>query len=296
MKRILITGAEGFVASYLSKELTGDYELAGGYFIKRQLPYPSFFLDVTDYKAVEDVLNRNSYDAVFHLAGQSSAKVARVDYYETYRINVQGALNLAEAIAKNDLKTRLIFISTSDVYGIPLYLPIDEKHPLSPQNAYSHSKKMAEEILLKYTEKGLDLVIARSFNHTGVGQTNNFFIPSIIEQVKNTESKGIIRAGDLSIARDFSDVRDIAKAYRELIHIQPSIYNISSGNAVKLIDIAEYIIKKSSKEISIVKSKDLVRHGEPKEFYGSSDVFRKITGWKSEYSVFDTIDWMMNNV
>lgn len=174
MKRVLITGAEGFVAKYLYEEIKDLCEVRGGFFIKKELPYESFYLDVTDHSSVKVAVRDGGYDAIYHLAGQSSAKTAKTNFFDTYRINVLGALNIAEAVTSLSLKTRVIFISTSDVYGVPMYLPVDEKHPVSPLNAYSHSKLLSEEILRSYAGKGLDLVIARSFNHTGRGQTSNF--------------------------------------------------------------------------------------------------------------------------
>ena len=295
MKRILITGAEGFVAEYLYQELKDSYETEGCYFIKKQLPYKSRFLDATNYAEVEKTVTENPFDCIFHLAGQSSAKVAKENFYDTYRINILGALNFAEAITKANLKTRFIFISTSDVYGIPKYLPVDEKHPVSPLNAYSDSKRMAEDILKKYAEKNLNLVIARSFNHTGKNQTANFFIPSVIEQVKKAKDKDVIFTGNLLLSRDLSDVRDVVSAYKSLIDIEGGIYNVSSEKPVLLKEIVEYIIKKSQKKITAEKNPDLVRKGEPKEFYGSSVLLRRKIGWKRKYSIFDTIDWMMKD-
>ncbi|MGE3062738.1 MAG: NAD-dependent epimerase/dehydratase family protein [bacterium] len=295
MKKILITGAEGFVASYLSEELKNDFEIEGGYFIKKNLPIKSFFLDVTEFSQVEEKIREGSYDAIFHLAGQSSAKIAKVNSYDTYRINIFGALNLAEAIIRHSIKTRLLFISTSDVYGNPKYLPVDENHPVSPLNAYSHSKLLAEDVLLGYSRKNLDLVIARSFNHTGVGQTVNFFIPSMIEQVKNSADGGTIHAGDLSLSRDFSDVRDVVNAYRKLLSVEKGIYNISSESSIKLSEIVNYIIKKSSKKINVKQRPDLIREGEPAEFYGTAAKLKSRIEWKRERTIFDTIDWMMSD-
>lgn len=295
MKKILITGAEGFVAGYLYEELKKNYEIEGCYFIKKDLAYKTYFLDATESAAVDKIVKEGQYDCIFHLAGQSSAKVAKNNYYDTYRINIIGALNFADAVVRESAKTRLIFISTSDVYGTPKYLPIDEKHPLSPLNAYSDSKRMAEEILKKYTEKNLNLVIARSFNHTGRNQTVNFFIPSIIEQVKKAKNGDAIQTGNLSLLRDFSDVRDIVSAYKLLIEIESGIYNISSEKGTSLKEIVEYIIKKSKKTVNIEKNPDLVRKGEPKEFYGSSVLLKRKTGWKRKHDLFETIDWMMKD-
>jgi len=295
MKKILITGAEGFVAEYLYNELKDSYNIEGTYFLRHNIPYKSYFLDVMDYSEVEKRVSSGSYDSIFHLAGQSSAKVAKNNFYDTYRINILGALNFAEAITKLKLKTRFIFISTSDVYGTPKYLPIDEKHPLSPLNAYSDSKRMAEEILKKYTEKQLNLVITRAFNHTGRNQTTNFFIPSIIQQVKNIKDKGTIQTGNLSLARDFSDVRDVVSAYKSLIEIERGIYNISSEKSIPLREIVDYVIKKSKKEITIEEKAELIRKGEPKDFYGSSVLIKRKTGWKRKYNLFDTIDWMIKD-
>lgn len=295
MKSVLITGAEGFVAKYLYEEIKDLCEVRGGFFIKKELPYESFYLDVTDHSSVNVAVRDGGYDAIYHLAGQSSAKTAKTNFFDTYRINVLGALNIAEAVTSLSLKTRVIFISTSDVYGVPMYLPVDEKHPVSPLNAYSHSKLLSEEILRSYAGKGLDLVIARSFNHTGRGQTSNFFIPSMVEQVLNAENGGTIYTGDLSVKRDFSDVRDIVRAYRELLNVKSGLYNVSSGKSVMLKEILDYIIRLSGKEVHPQTNGELLRKGEPSEFVGSSELLRNAAGWMPKRNIFETIEWMMND-
>lgn len=293
MKNVLITGSEGFVGGYLYQEIKDICNVTGTYFIKTETPFNSFYLDFTDKKKVDDFFLKNQFDIIYHLAGQSSGGFSIKNPYETYFINVNGMLNILEAVRKTKSDTKIIFASSADVYGYPEYLPIDENHPLKPLNPYASSKFVCEEIAQNYSKnQNMDIVITRAFNHTGRNQNNNFFIPSLIENIKKANDKDTIKTGNLNILRDFSDVRDIVKGYRNIIDCHSGIYNLSSDKPVLLADIADYLVKKSNKNLFIEQDINLIRANEPKEFYGSSEKFRRISGWSSLFTIFETLDWM----
>ncbi|MEO0288748.1 MAG: GDP-mannose 4,6-dehydratase [candidate division WOR-3 bacterium] len=294
MKRVLITGAEGFVASYLYKVLKDKYLVEGTYFVDRFLEYPSYKLDLTDKKSVFDFLEKNEYDYIFHLAGQSSTKVSLNDPYLTYFVNINSTLNIIESLRLNKRKTKFLFISTSDVYGIPQYLPIDEKHPLNPQNPYSISKKICEEMIKSYERFGLDYVIIRAFNHIGVGQNENFFIPSLIKKIMESDN-GIVKVGNLNLKRDFTDVRDMVYAYSLAIDLERGVYNICSGKSFLLKDIAEYLVKISGKKIHFQVDESLLRKNEPEEFFGNCDLFKSLTGYKNKYTIEESLKWIFES-
>ncbi|MEJ5307645.1 MAG: GDP-mannose 4,6-dehydratase [candidate division WOR-3 bacterium] len=294
MKKVLITGAEGFVASYLYEVLKDKYIVEGTYFVDKFLEYTSYKLDLTDKKRVLEFFEKNEYDYIFHLAGQSSTKVSLNDPYLTYFVNINSTLNIIESLRVNRRKTKFLFVSTSDVYGIPEYLPIDEKHPLNPQNPYSISKKICEEMIKSYDKFGLDYVIIRAFNHIGVGQNENFFIPSLIKKIIESND-GIVKVGNLDLKRDFTDVRDMVYAYSLAMDLEKGVYNICSGKSFLLRDIAEYIVKISGKKIHFQVDDSLLRKNEPEEFFGSCELFKSLTGYKNRYSIEESLKWIFES-
>uniref|UniRef100_A0A7C3J6A1 NAD-dependent epimerase/dehydratase family protein n=1 Tax=candidate division WOR-3 bacterium TaxID=2052148 RepID=A0A7C3J6A1_UNCW3 len=294
MKKVLITGAEGFVASFLYKVLKEKYDVEGTYFVEKDLGYKSYKLDLTDKKNVFEFFEKNSYDFIFHLAGQSSTKVSLKDPYLTYNVNINSTLNILESLRLYQSKTKFIFISTSDVYGLPKYLPIDEKHPTNPQNPYSNSKKICEEIIESYERFGINYIIIRAFNHIGVGQNENFFIPSLIRKIKETQD-GKVKVGNLNLKRDFTDVRDMVYAYSLSMELKNGIYNICSGKSYSLKYIADYLVKLSGKNITFETDESLLRKNEPEEFFGDLELFRSITGYKNRYSIEESLKWIFEN-
>lgn len=294
MKKVLITGAEGFVASYLHEVLKDKYIVEGTYFLDKFLEYKSYKLDLTDKKRVFEFFEKNKYDYIFHLAGQSSTKVALNDPYLTYYVNINSALNIIESLRLNKMRTKFLFISTSDVYGIPIYLPIDEKHPLNPQNPYSISKKICEEIIKSYEKFELDYVIIRAFNHIGVGQNENFFIPSLIKKIIESND-GIVKVGNLDLRRDFTDVRDMVYAYSLAMGLEKGIYNICSGKSFLLRDIADYLVKISGKKVQFQTDSSLLRKNEPEEFFGSCELFKSLTGYENKYSIEESLKWIFES-
>lgn len=291
MKKVLITGAEGFVASYLYEVLKDKYEVEGTYFIEKDLGYTSYKLDLTDKKNVFQFFEKNVYDYIFHLAGQSSTKISLKDPFLTYNVNLNSTLNILESLRSKERKTKLIFISTSDVYGKPHYLPIDEKHPLNPQNPYSNSKKICEDLIKSYGDFGVNHIIIRAFNHIGVGQNENFFIPSLVKKILSSKN-GVVKVGNLYLKRDFTDVRDMVYAYFLSMNLENGIYNISSGKSYLLKDIADYLVKISGKKITFKVDESLLRKNEPEEFYGNSELFRSLTGFKNRFSIEESLQWI----
>ncbi|HAF07612.1 MAG: GDP-mannose 4,6-dehydratase [bacterium] len=294
MKKVLITGAEGFVASYLYKILKEKYDVEGTYLVEKDLGYTSYKLDLTDKKSVFEFFEKNYYDFIFHLAGQSSTRVSLKNPYLTYNVNINSTLNIIESLRSYQRKTKFIFISTSDVYGIPKYLPIDEKHPVNPQNPYSISKKICEDIIQSYEMFGLNYIIIRAFNHIGVGQNENFFIPSLVRKIKETQD-GKVKVGNLNLKRDFTDVRDMVYAYSLAMELKNGIYNICSGKSYSLKYIADYLAKLSGKKITFEIDGSLLRKNEPEEFLGSMGLFKSITGYRNRYSLEETLKWIFDN-
>ncbi|MCX7680023.1 MAG: GDP-mannose 4,6-dehydratase, partial [Spirochaetes bacterium] len=209
--KILITGINGFVGKHLREILTQlSYQVWGVDYISQSEEV--FSVDICNKLQMEEIVNRIKPDCVYHLAAASFVDDQNVD--AIYDVNVKGTLNVLASCCTLDKLPRFIFISSSQVYGnVPDELqPIVEDMPLNPVNHYGASKAIGEMLVKLYsTEYGLEYVIFRPFNHTGVGQNEIFVILKIIKAFK--ENLRCIELGNIDVERDFCDVRDVVRAY-----------------------------------------------------------------------------------
>ena len=296
MKKLLITGAEGFVGHYLIEQLKNKYNILATYFLEKDFEVQSVYLDISDLESLNKYVTDYRPDIICHLAAQSSGGVSYNNPYQTYSINVLGTANILECIRTASNNIRLFIPSSSDVYGIPNYLPIDEKHPLNPTNPYSSSKMIAEQITMQYVmHYDLDAVLSRSFNHTGIGQDEKFFVPTVIRKIRNAKDGDTITMGNIAIMRDFLDVRDMVRAYELLLESAPGIYNVAANDPTVLNDIVEFVIKLSGKHINIKIDPDKVRKNENLRLFGTFEKLKKETGWEPKISINETLEWMYKN-
>ena len=217
---VLVTGSAGFIGRHLTKEL----ELAGACVIGCDMVNGWDLTDRDVFKKIE------SADMVFHLAARASVPLSWKDPKETARINVQGTENILEYCRINDV-TKLVFPSTY-VYGIPEYLPVDEKHPINPSNPYAQSKLDGEALCSEYSkEQGISCTILRPFNIFGPGQNMDFLIPTIISQLK----KGIVQLADPEPKRDLLYLKDAVRAFMasnlDYLAIGPFLAKGATGTA-----------------------------------------------------------------
>jgi GDP-4-dehydro-6-deoxy-D-mannose reductase len=249
----LITGINGFVGPYLREELESSGILVYGLDITGD-GKKIFQCDITDSDSVQSVISRIRPDLVFHLAGFSSVAKSFENPELCFRINVDGTKNLLDAIIMARINPRILIISSSEVYGRPEYNPIDENHPLKPVSPYGESRQNQEILCMDYIKRhDLKIIISRSFNHTGPNQSETFVIPSFRKQILEAKDGDEILVGNLDIIRDFSDVRDVVKAYRALLESGEigEVYNIGSGHAYHLGKVLKKMILESGKKLSV---------------------------------------------
>ena len=270
-KIALITGINGFVGPYLKDELNSN-----GYDVysidlnetSNQSGHKIIRCDLTDFDSVYNAISKIKPDVIFHLAGFSSVAKSFENPEICFKINVDGTKNLLDAVIKAGINPKILVISSSEVYGKPKYNPIDESHPLNPISPYGESRVKQEKLCLEYIKKhNLKIIISRSFNHTGPNQPETFVIPSFKKQIRDAKDGDIISVGNLDVVRDFSDVRDVVKAYCILLkkgHIG-EIYNVGSGNAYKLREVLDTLIKKSGKTLIIQVDKERYRKADIEE-------------------------------
>lgn len=287
-KRVLVTGAGGFTGRYVCQELckygfepfglTTDGDLAG----RR--------VDIVNYEEVLASVETVKPDYVIHLAG--IAYVGHGDPSDFYRVNVIGTRNLLEALKKTGtVKGKVILASSANVYGNRYGdRLLTEDLPVAPVNDYGVSKA-AMELLANLYAGDLPIVIARPFNYTGVGQSENFLVPKIVKGFR--ERAGELNLGNLNIARDFSDVRDIAKIYRIMLRTEfVGIVNFCSGKAYKLMDIVDMCRSLTGYNLMVKSSADFERKNEINTVRGSSKIFDKAVGYVNRFELGKTIEWM----
>lgn len=286
---IAVTGASGFIGSYLCRQLSDNGYNVIPIFSKADgdVKGPGRKCDITDSKSILDAV-RDS-DIVVHLAAISNPSKCTEDFESAYKINVEGTRNMITATASK----RLIFISSSHVYGRSVNNEgiCSELDPLSGRTAYAITKVLGETLCNNYCwNYGHKIQIARLFNIFGEGQPISYVIPSVTYQAIS-QSKIIIR--NMRIVRDFLYISDATKALISLIDREensyPQVYNVSSANPIPISRIIEYV----SKRVKGVAVEDLsVEDSEPPTVVGTNDKLRDI-GWRQETSLYEGLDRMM---
>ncbi|MBU4186528.1 MAG: GDP-mannose 4,6-dehydratase, partial [Proteobacteria bacterium] len=255
MTKALITGSSGFVGAHLWDHLSSlGFEVHGmdRTNTNNKKNNNTFTCDLLDVENLSRIITKISPDYVFHLAAQSSVKDSWENPELTYNVNVNGTKNLLDAIEGAGIKSRILVISSSQVYGAPRKVPISESHPLKPSNPYAKSKLEQEKLCGDYA---LDIVISRSFNHTGPGQSPSFVCSDFARQIADIK-KGLkeptMRTGNLKSERDFTDVRDIVRAYQSALEkCSPGgIYNICSGQGYSAKEILDLLMEVSGVDMS----------------------------------------------
>ncbi|OYO31204.1 NAD-dependent 4,6-dehydratase LegB [Janthinobacterium sp. PC23-8] len=310
-KKVLITGADGFIGSHLTELLVRE-----GYQVKALSQYNSFnnwgwLEDVNCIKEIEvlsgDVRDPHyckhitkDVDIVFHLAALIAipySYVAPDSYVDT---NVKGTLNICQAALENGVE-RVIHTSTSEVYGTALYVPIDEKHPLQAQSPYSASKIGADAMAMSfYNAFHLPLTIARPFNTYGPRQSARAVIPTIIGQIASGKKE--IKLGDVTPTRDFNYVADTCRGFLELARSEKVIgetVNIGSNFEISVGDTLNLIRELMGSDVEFITDEQRLRPEKSEVFrlWCDNAKIRSLTGFEPEYNIRDglkaTIEWFL---
>lgn len=311
MKKVLVTGADGFVGSHLTELLVSQ-----GYEVKALTQYNSFnnwgWLENVNCKSDIEILSGDIRDLsfcksmtknvemIFHLAALIAipySYVASSSYVET---NIKGTLNICQAAKENGI-SRLIHTSTSEVYGTAQYVPIDERHPLQPQSPYSATKIAADAMVLSYYNSfQIPITIARPFNIYGPRQSARAIIPTIITQIASGKKE--IKLGDVSPTRDFNYVEDCCRAFIMLAESKKTIgetLNIGSNYEISIADTLKLIKELMSSNVTFVNEEQRIRPEKSEVFrlWCDNKKISELVGYKPQVNIRDglkkTIDWMI---
>lgn len=312
---ILITGGTGFAGSHLVEELksqgytnihvtsfSGENEYLADLIGATSI----HSLDLNDKNATQELIKRLQPDQIYHLAALAFVGKSFDEADRVLNNNITIQQNVLLAIRDHCKKARLLVVGSAEEYGVSVSedeIPVAENHPFRPINPYAVSKICQDMLSYSYyVSYGLDIVIVRPFNHIGERQSTDFAVPAFTRQIVAIEKgeQKELKVGDLSTIRDFTDVKDMVKAYSIVMNNGKSgeAYNIGSGIGVKMSDIVDMLLQLSTKQIQIVKDESRLRpHDIPKMIADNN----KMTslGWKPEHTLDETlqriITWYRNN-
>ncbi len=307
--RVLITGMNGFAGTALCEYLLqkthwmliGVSSKTSGDRVNTRIQW--WQIDLRDPEPIRRLLRYERPDIIIHLAAQASVPQSWEDPWATYQVNVQGTLNLFEAIIKNRLTPRVVVVGSNEVYGAPIapeYLPFTEKHLLRPNNPYGVSKVTQETMAMQYRySHGLDVVVARPFNHIGPGQKPTYVVSNFASQIAEIEAgkrEPVMAVGNMSAQRDFTDVRDTIRGYYQILRLADSgrVYNVCSGIPRSIQSVFDQMMQMSKVKIDV--------HNDPAKFrvidtpisYGDNSLITQEIGWQPQIPFEQTLTDILN--
>ncbi len=310
--KALVTGAGGFIGSHLTELLTER-----GFEVKALVRYSSqdrwgwldyvktdvevIRGDIRDFDSVKKMVE--DVDVIFHLA----ALIGIPYSYETpiayIRTNVEGTYNILEAAKMSGKISRIVHVSSSEVYGTAQYIPIDEKHPYNPQSPYAATKVAADMLVLTYYRSfDLPVTIVRPFNTFGPRQSLRAVIPTIITQ---TIKNGVVRLGNLSTKRDFLYVKDTVRGIIEVgLHEKTigDVFNIGTGRSFAISEVVDMVSKIHGKPVKVIEEEERIRppKSEVEVLECNFGKAKELTGWEPHYSfeeaLKETYLWFQENL
>jgi GDP-4-dehydro-6-deoxy-D-mannose reductase len=296
---VLITGASGFAGGHLVEHLTGPHEIVCW---SRTGPRPELArladwhtIDLLDRDRVRRAIANLRPAVVFHLAGAPQVAESWRDSAKPLEENVLATQHLLDAIRRAGLTCRVLVTGSATVYA-PSDSPIKEGHTIAPANPYAVSKLAQEQLSMRaFQDDGLDIVIVRPFNHTGPRQPPTFVAPGMARQIAMIErglSEPVIHVGNLEPRRDFTDVRDVVRAYSALITLGQTgeTYNVGSGIGRSIRALLDALLSRSEVEIRVETDVARLRPTETAALVAETSRLRTTTGWRPEISFESMLD------
>lgn len=300
MKRVLVTGANGFAGRRLAAHLSSlGYEVIG---CDRSAAPGMIACDISDPNSVALLAGQaGRLDGIFHLAAMTFVPDSVANPGLAEAINLSGTKLLVEQFMSSAPESRFLFVSSSEVYGPPQSLPVTESHPINPQNPYAASKASADDYCATASRSGQhDIVRVRPFNHSGAGQSESFVLSSFSRQVARIEAgldPAVIRVGNLDAARDFSHVDDVVRGYALAFEKGDTgaVYNVCSGKSVRMGSALEALLERTDTPIEIEVDPQLYRPLDVPEIRGDHGRLTKVTGWMPERNLTHILDDLLHD-
>lgn len=289
--KALVTGAAGFVGRHLVAHL----EASGDTVVAIDRPRAGGGgPDLLDAEGLEAVLADTAPEVVYHLGGWSDVGGSWAEPRRAFEVNAEGTLNLLQAC--RPVGPRVLVVGSADVYGkvAPVDLPITEDTPLRPITPYAAGKVAADFLGLQaWLGYGLEVLRVRAFNHLGPGQSTRFVAPALAERIATAEREGWdeIPVGNLTARRDFTDVRDVVRAYRLLVeHGEPGeAYNVCRGHDIAIGELAERLVAMATRPVRLTADPSLQRPVDTPVLRGDPGRLQKITGWEPRIELDETL-------
>lgn len=308
---VLISGGSGFAGRHLAARLIPECRHV--HLLDKMGSLPASLsqfkenvtvhqVDLTAPRGLAQMIEEIRPQEIYHLAGIANVKHSWDGEAVTFQVNVIGAVNLVSAIRHANLDTQLLVVGSGEVYGdvSPKNQPIDERCPVSPRSPYAASK-VCQEVAVRQMSRHIKgkVVYVRPFNHIGTGQNPSFVASDFARQVARIEQDlqpPVIRVGNLSANRDFTDVRDTADAYVRALRDgeDQKIYNVSSGRSLPIQYLLDQFLGQSTKPIDIVVDPDKFRPADVTMLCGSYDRLHRDTGWEPTRAIDKTLTEVLN--
>ena len=278
MTPMLVTGGQGFVGPHLLAALEDAVA-------------PE--LDVRDPESLRSALRDVRPEAVVHLAALSQVSDSWRDPRAVWEVNALGTVNLLDAVRAECPDARVLVVSTGEVYGRAAVVPTPESEPTAPLSPYAASKVAAEAAALQAGRTGLDVVVARAFQHEGPGRDERFAIGSWTLQLAELERAGggALRVGNLDAERDIGDVRDVVRAYRLLLDrsVPAGVYNVATGRTARLADVVDTLVELTTVPVDVQPDPERMRPADLPVIAGDPSRLRAATGWEPEIPLAQTL-------
>lgn len=286
-----MSGARGFVGSVLVPRLAD----AG-----HQVVAADHEVDVSDAGVVDAAIAAAAPDAIVHLAARASVAESFGAAETVARVNYLGTLHVLRAVVRHAPRARVLVISSGEIYGgSDAAVALDEATPLAPESPYARTKAAADLLAEAFAGRGLDVVRARSFNHTGAGQNEPYVAASFARQIAEMEAgrrEPVMHVGNLAAVRDFLDVRDVVEAYLRLLdaaHVPAGPYNVASGVGRSIAELLEILIEHSGIRPRVEVDASRFRPARPS--IGDATRLRQATGWSPTIAFETTLGALLDD-
>ena len=310
--RALVTGASGFVGGHLVEHLIAAGDLVVGLSASGRWPrelehlgrharIEACDLAQGDGDALVGLIGRKRPEVIYHLAAQANPQASVADPRGTWALNLGGTLNLLEAVKGSGLNPRVVLVGSGVCYGNPgpEHLPVNESCPLRPNNPYAASKGAADLLGIQhFLAHGTDVVMARPFNHAGPRQSPGYVLGGLARQVAEVEAgaRPRIEVGNLDVVRDFTDVRDVVRAYRLLAErgAAGEVYNLGSGQGARIADALATLTSLARVPVEVRVDPARVRPVDQPLLVADAAKLRAATGWAPRFSIEQTLADMLD--